>query len=71
MHLSFRLFTRLVTNEERLEEVSPLILPNTGGSLRFVLPASTVKPWFDFSSPDGGGLSTGFTLICIASFPAN
>lgn len=71
MYFSFRLFTRPVMNEERLKEVSPLRLPNTGGSLRFLLPASIVEPCFDFSGPDGGGLSTSFPLICIASFPIN
>lgn len=66
-HQSFRLFTRLVTNEERLK-VSSLILPNTGACVGFLLPVSMAGPWFDFSSPDCGGSDNSFSSNRLSNF---
>lgn len=45
-----------------------LVLPNTGGCLRFLPPVSTVEPWFDFSSPDGGGYDNRFSSNMQSNF---
>jgi len=67
-HLSFSLFTRPVINEERLMKVLFLVLPNTGGCLRFLPPGSTVEPWVDFSRPDGGGSDNRFSSNMQSNF---